>query len=57
VTVNALALYGRYLSASLRGQAQYPTATLMLAVGHCAATSIEILGVYALFHRFGAVGG
>lgn len=57
MTVNALALYGRYLSASLRGQAQYPTATLMLAVGHCAATSIEILGVYALFHRFGAVGG
>jgi ABC-2 type transport system permease protein len=55
--MNALALYGRYVSASLRAQAQYPAATLMLTVGHCAATSIEILGVYALFHRFGAVGG
>src|ERR1700744_1436355 len=55
--MNALALYGRYVSASLRAQAQYPTATLMLIAGHCAATSIEILGVYALFHRFGAVGG
>src|SRR4029077_7396038 len=41
---------------SLRTQAQYPMATLMLLVGHCAATSIEILGVYALFHRFGTVG-
>src|SRR6478672_9736235 len=55
--MNALALYGRYVSASLRAQAQYPAATLMLTVGHCAATSIEILGVYALFHRFGSVGG
>ncbi len=55
--MNALALYGRYVSASLRAQAQYPAATLMLIAGHCAATSIEILGVYALFHRFGPVGG
>jgi ABC-2 type transport system permease protein len=55
--MNALALYGRYVSASLRAQAQYPTATLMLILGQCAATSIEILGVYALFDRFGSVGG
>jgi ABC-2 type transport system permease protein len=55
--MNALALYGRYVSASLRAQAQYPTATIMLLIGHCAATSIEILGVFALFDRFGPVGG
>ena len=55
--MNALALYGRYFSASLRSQAQYPAATLMLTLGHCAATSIEILGVFALFDRFGPVGG
>ena len=55
--MNALALYGRYVVASLRAQAQYPTATLMLTAGHCAATSVEILGVFALFHRFGSVGG
>jgi ABC-2 type transport system permease protein len=55
--MNALALYGRYLSASLRAQAQYPASTLLLTIGHCAATSIEILGVFALFHRFGPVGG
>jgi ABC-2 type transport system permease protein len=55
--MNALVLYGRYVSASLRAQAQYPAATLMLGAGHCAATAIEILGVYALFDRFGPVGG
>ncbi|GEP60147.1 ABC transporter permease [Reyranella soli] len=55
--MNALALYGRYIITSLRAQAQYPTATLMLTAGHCAATSIEILCVFALFHRFGSVGG
>jgi ABC-2 type transport system permease protein len=55
--MNALALYGRYVSASLRAQAQYPTATLMLLAGHFAATGIEILGVFALFDRFGPVGG
>lgn len=55
--MNALALYGRYVATSIRAQAQYPAATLMLAVGQFAVTAIEILGVFALFHRFGAVGG
>ena len=55
--MNALALYGRYVATSLRAQAQYPTATLMLTAGHCAATAIEILCVFALFDRFGSVGG
>jgi ABC-2 type transport system permease protein len=55
--MNAIALYGRYISASLRAQAQYPAATVMLTLGHCAATSIEILCMYALVHRFGSVGG
>ena len=55
--MNGLALYGRYVVTSLRAQAQYPTATLMLTAGHCAATAIEILCVFALFHRFGSVGG
>jgi ABC-2 type transport system permease protein len=55
--MNALALYGRYVVTSLRAQAQYPAATLMLTAGHFAATAIEILGVFALFSRFGSVGG
>jgi ABC-2 type transport system permease protein len=55
--MNGFALYGRYVVTSLRAQAQYPVATLMLAAGHCAATAIEILAVFALFDRFGPVGG
>ena len=55
--MNALRLYGRYVSASIRAQAQYPGATLLLTAGHLAATAIEILGVFALFHRFGEVRG
>ena len=55
--MNGFALYGRYVATSLSAQAQYPTATLMLTAGHCAATAIEILGVFALFDRFGPVGG
>lgn len=54
--MNALSLYGRYVVTSLRAQAQYPAATLMLTVGHCVATAVEILGVYALFDRFGPLG-
>jgi ABC-2 type transport system permease protein len=55
--MNGFHLYLRYVSASVRAQAQYPAATLMLTAGHLAATAIEILGVYALFHRFGQVDG
>jgi ABC-2 type transport system permease protein len=55
--MNALRLYCRYVSASLRAQAQYPLATLLLTAGHFAATAIEILGIFALFHRFGSVEG
>jgi len=55
--MNAFALYGRYAATSLRAQAQYPAATLLLTAGHCAATAIEILGIFALFDRFGPVGG
>ena len=55
--MNALRLYGRYVGASIRAQAQYPAATLLLTAGHIAATAIEIVGVYALFHRFGQVKG
>jgi ABC-2 type transport system permease protein len=55
--MNGFRLYGRYVSASIRAQVQYPAATLLLTAGHLAATAIEILGVYALFHRFGHVEG
>lgn len=55
--MNALSLYGRYVAASIKSQAQYPTATIMLLLGHLAATGIEILGIWALFDRFGDLKG
>src|SRR5262249_5048218 len=55
--MNGFALYGRYVATSMRAQAQYPAATLMLTAGHSAATAIEIVGLFALFDRFGPVGG
>jgi len=55
--VNGLALYGRYVAASIKSQAQYPTATIMLTLGHLAATAIEVVGIWALFDRFGGLRG
>lgn len=55
--MNGLRLYARYAATSLRAQAQYPAATLMLALGQFLATSVEIVGVWALFERFGSVQG
>jgi len=55
--MNALRLYGRYVGASLRAQAQYPGATLLLTAGQFAATAVELLALFTLFHRFGEVKG
>jgi ABC-2 type transport system permease protein len=55
--LNALLLLGRYLSASLRAQMQYPGNALLLAAGQFFATVIDIVAIWALFDRFGAVQG
>lgn len=55
--MNALFLLGRYFSASMRSQMQYPASALMLTTGQLAATAIEIVSIWALFDRFGAVKG
>ena len=47
----------RLLGASLRAQAQYPGSTMMLTIGRFAATLIEIIGIWALFRRFGNIHG
>ena len=44
--MNALRLYFRYIGASIRAQAQYPGATLLLTAGHLAATAAELLGMF-----------
>ncbi|MFT7773781.1 ABC transporter permease [Roseateles sp.] len=51
------ALLLRLLAASLRGQARCPLSAAMLTVGQFAATGIEAVAVWALFHRFGTVQG
>jgi ABC-2 type transport system permease protein len=55
--VNALFLLGRYGSASLRAQMQYPGNALLLAAGQFFATIIDIVAIWALFDRFGSVQG
>ncbi len=49
----ALRLWGRYLSVSLRAQMQYRVSFLLSALGQFLASGIEFAGLYALFSRFG----
>lgn len=55
--MNALRLLRSYLSASVRTQMQYAASVMMLGVGSFAATIIDLVAVWALFDRFGAIQG
>ncbi len=55
--MDSLALFSRLVGASLSGQARYPASALMLTLGQFLATGIEVVAVWALFHRFGDVQG
>jgi ABC-2 type transport system permease protein len=55
--LDALCLYGKYVSVSIRSQMQYRASFVMMAVGHFLVTGIEILGIWALFARFGSLRG
>jgi ABC-2 type transport system permease protein len=55
--MNSLTVFFRLMAASLGGQARYPASALMLTVGQFLATAIEVIAVWALFHRFGDVQG
>src|SRR5471032_2506706 len=50
-------LLGRYMSASMRAQMQYPAGAIMLAGGSFVSTIIDLIAIWALFDRFGAVKG
>jgi ABC-2 type transport system permease protein len=50
---DALALYMRLLGLSIRAQMQYRASFVLLAMGQFVVTGIEILGIWALFARFG----
>lgn len=55
--MGSIALFLRLVKASLAGQLRYPASTLMLTLGQFIGTGIEVIAVWALFHRFGEVGG
>lgn len=50
-------LFLRLVSASLKGQMRYPASAWLLTVSQFLATGIEVVGIWALFDRFGAVQG
>jgi ABC-2 type transport system permease protein len=55
--MNALALYGRLIGASIRSQLAYPGAFAVMSLGSFLITIIEFVGVWALFQRFGHIAG
>jgi ABC-2 type transport system permease protein len=55
--MNAIRLLIRYASASIRAQMQYPFNAVMLTVGQFTATMIDMVAIWALFARFGALQG
>lgn len=54
---DAARLYVRYVALSLRGQLQYRGSTIMAGIGNLLVTGVELLGVWALFDRFGQLRG
>ena len=55
--MNALRLYGRYVTTSLRAQMQYPGAFVATSLGAFASTITDFVGIWALFARFRHIEG
>ncbi|QIL84150.1 ABC transporter permease [Diaphorobacter sp. HDW4A] len=55
--MGSLRLFMRLAGASISGQARYPGSAVMLTFGQFLVTGIEVVAVWALFHRFGDVQG
>ena len=55
--MNALRLYGRYVTVSLRAQMQYPGAFVATSIGAFATTITDFIGIWALFARFRHIEG
>lgn len=53
--LDAMSLYLHMLGLALRAQLQYRVSFLLMSLGQFAITAIEMLGVWALFARFGAL--
>lgn len=54
---HALRLYGRYMVISIKAQMQYPASFILLTIAQIGNTIIEFIGIWALFARFGSLGG
>ena len=52
---SALALYARMAGISIRGQMQYRASFVLTSIGQFVTTGVEIVGIWALFDRFGAL--
>jgi ABC-2 type transport system permease protein len=50
-----LRLYGQFVAVSLKSQLQYRASFVLSSLGQFLTTSIEILGIWALFERFGSL--
>jgi len=57
VSMSGVRLLPKLIGASLRAQTQYPTSAIARTIGQFFGNGIEILAVWALFDRFGAVRG
>ncbi|MEQ8859831.1 MAG: ABC-2 family transporter protein [Pseudomonadales bacterium] len=52
----SLGLYARLVSQSVRAQLQYRWSFLLMAFGNLVTSGVEVLGIWALFERFGSLG-
>ncbi|MBN1554998.1 MAG: ABC-2 family transporter protein [Phycisphaerae bacterium] len=55
--MNAARLYIRYIGISIRSQMQYRASFVMLSISSFFATAIDVVGIWALFERFGTLRG
>ena len=53
---SSIALFAKYLGISVRSQMQYKKSFLMLSTGQFLTTGVEVIGIWALFDRFGSLG-
>tara|TARA_Y100001933_G_scaffold42941_1_gene40217 strand:- start:209 stop:1024 length:816 start_codon:yes stop_codon:yes gene_type:complete len=54
--VGGLGLYGRLVGQSVRAQLQYRWSFLLMAFGNMVTSGVEVIGIWALFDRFGSLG-
>jgi ABC-2 type transport system permease protein len=57
VAGSAFRLYLKYLGISVRSQLEYRASFLMFSMGQLLVTAVEFLSMWALFARFGGIGG